>query len=143
LTTPTTPAHNTATHDATPYSPVSIIKPQSKRVTIGGPKGGKVVTMFQALAALLAGWALVCLLFLVWWRPLLFVTGGFTGVSVLVGFLYSFLYFRNTLQKRQVQQLVSDDDDTGDIEGGGCVAQQLLAARDGAREVQPLATGAV
>lgn len=88
----------------TAFTPV---KPKSKRVTIGGKSGGTVITVYQLVLAMMGGAALCMMLFLIWWQPHLILTGSASVLSLLGGFLYSYLYYTNQRVKNQMGQLVS------------------------------------
>lgn len=80
---------------------------KQRRVVIG--KDGEVVyTVGTIIKAVAAAWTLLLILFLLWWRPHIGLTGGATGAAFLVGILLSYVYFANLRSKEQYQQVVSD-----------------------------------
>ena len=83
---------------------------KQRRVTIG-KDGETVYTIGTFLAAGAGAWALVMVLFLLWWRPHLYLTGGATGGAFFVGLLLSFVYYANLKKKEQYQQVVSCRDE--------------------------------
>lgn len=79
---------------------------KQRRVTIG-KDGEPVYSIGTFLAAGAGAWALVVVLFLLWWRPHLYITGGATGGAFFVGLLLAFVYYSNLRKKEQYQQVVS------------------------------------
>jgi multisubunit Na+/H+ antiporter MnhB subunit len=71
-------------------------------------KDGEVVHSIGNFVVAGAGaWGLVLVLFLLWWRPHLGITGGATGAAFFVGLLMSYSYYANMRKKEQYQQVVS------------------------------------
>lgn len=78
---------------------------KQRRVVIG--KDGEPVYNIGYFLTLAAGaWGVMLLLFLLWWRPHLGMTGGAIGLSFFVGILLSYVYFHNLKRKEQYQQVV-------------------------------------
>lgn len=79
---------------------------KQRRVVLG--KDGEVVHSIGNFVVAGAGaWGLVLVLFLLWWRPHLGITGGATGAAFFVGLLMSYSYYANMRKKEQYQQVVS------------------------------------
>lgn len=78
---------------------------KQRRVRIGLPEH-RFFTIGQLLAAKAAVWGTLTLLFLAWWRPYWGVTGSATGLGMLSGLLYTYLYYSNCKNKLQNQQVV-------------------------------------
>lgn len=108
-TTATATDTNTTTSSSTvaetsPSGPLSWREKQ-RRVAIG--KSGESVYSFGSFLAAGGGaWVLGLLLFLLWWRPHLYWTGGASTGAFLVGLLLSYVYFANVKRKEQYQQVV-------------------------------------
>lgn len=60
----------------------------------------------QLLLYLFLGWCILLLVFLAWWRPAFHLTTGATTLGVLVGMVYSWMYYQNAKRKDELQQLV-------------------------------------
>lgn len=78
---------------------------KQRRVAIG-KAGEPVYSIGSFLAAGGGAWVLGLLLFLLWWRPHLYWTGGASTGAFLVGLLLSYMYFANVKRKEQYQQVV-------------------------------------
>eukprot|EP00877_Chromochloris_zofingiensis_P004904 jgi/Chrzof1/14414/Cz09g02020.t1 len=87
--------------------PVDTKKPRKRKVVIG--KSGKIFTLGQLLLYLFLGWCILLLVFLAWWRPAFHLTTGATTLGVLVGMVYSWMYYQNAKRKDELQQLLSMD----------------------------------
>lgn len=81
---------------------------KQRRVKIG-KEGEPVYSFGSFLAAGGGAWVLGLLLFLLWWRPHLYWTGGASTGAFLVGLLLSYTYFANVKRKEQYQQVLSQD----------------------------------
>eukprot|EP00882_Tetradesmus_deserticola_P006163 GHRQ01006488.1.p1 GENE.GHRQ01006488.1~~GHRQ01006488.1.p1 ORF type:complete len:665 (+),score=277.92 GHRQ01006488.1:457-2451(+) len=81
---------------------------KQRRVTVGLPTH-RMLSIGQLLAGVAWAWAVGLLLFLAWWRPHLGMTGGATGLGMMVGVLYTYLYYKNIKSKQQYQQVLSMD----------------------------------
>jgi hypothetical protein len=82
---------------------------KQRRVVIG-KDGEAVYSIGTFIAAAGGAWLLVLVLFLLWWRPHVYLTGGATGGAFFVGLLLSYLYYANLRKKEQCQQVVSGHD---------------------------------
>lgn len=80
-------------------------KEKQRRVAIG-KAGEPVYSIGSFLAAGGGAWVLGLLLFLLWWRPHMYWTGGASTGAFLVGLLLSYVYFSNVKRKEQHQQVV-------------------------------------
>jgi hypothetical protein len=79
---------------------------KQRRVVIGKDNEA-VYSIGTFIAAGGGAWLLVLVLFLLWWRPHLYITGGATGGAFFVGMLLSYIYYANLRKKEQYQQVVS------------------------------------
>lgn len=79
---------------------------KQRRVRIG-KDGEPVYSVGSFIAGGAGAWAVVLILFLFWWRPSIYLTGGATGAAFFTGVLLSFLYYSNLRKKDQYQQVVS------------------------------------
>ncbi|WIA11325.1 hypothetical protein OEZ85_011448 [Tetradesmus obliquus] len=91
-----------------PTDPCQAWRKKQRRVTVGLPTH-RMLSVGQLLAGVAGAWATVLLLFLAWWKPHLGMTGGATGLGMMVGLLYTFLYYKNVKSKQQYQQVLSMD----------------------------------
>lgn len=89
-----------------PTDPCQAWRKKQRRVTVGLPTH-RMLSVGQLLAGVAGAWATMLLLFLAWWKPHLGMTGGATGLGMMVGVLYTFLYYKNVKSKQQYQQVVS------------------------------------
>jgi hypothetical protein len=89
-----------------PADPSQAWRQKQRRVTVGLPTH-RMLSVGQLLAGVAGAWATGLLLFLAWWRPHLGMTGGATGLGMMTGMLYTYLYYKNVKSKQQYQQVVS------------------------------------
>jgi hypothetical protein len=90
-----------------PTDPSQAWRKKQRRVTVGLPMH-RMLSMGQLLAGVAGAWATVLLLFLAWWKPHMGMTGGATGLGMMVGMLYTYLYYKNVRAKQEFQQVVSN-----------------------------------
>jgi hypothetical protein len=89
-----------------PNDPSQAWRKKQRRCTVGLPRH-RMLSIGQLLAGVAGAWATVLLLFLTWWKPNLGMTGGATGLGMMFGMLYTYLYYKNVKSKQQYQQVVS------------------------------------
>ena len=80
---------------------------QKQRRIVIGANGEVVHSIGYYLFAAVGAWSGLLLLFLLWWQPHLYTTGGVTGAAFFVGILLSYMYHYNVRKKEQYQQVVS------------------------------------
>jgi hypothetical protein len=98
-----------------------LLRRRRQRATIGGHADKtRTLTLGQVLAAAGAVPLALAALFLLWWRPHLYLFGGSVAWGLLWGVLLAFIYFRNARHKDQHRQLVR--------RRGGCWAWWCRAA---------------
>jgi hypothetical protein len=90
----------------TPADPSQAWRKKQRRVTVGLPTH-RMLGVGQLLSGVAGAWATGLLLFLAWWKPNWGMTGGATGLGMMVGMLYTYLYYKNVKSKQQYQQVVS------------------------------------